>query len=78
MAYDDMLYRATITQGGSVVLDQIKGPSTIRAGYGNAKLVSVRALWHSTTDSDDPEIKIEYKNTVFFFARAFSECIFCY
>lgn len=63
MAYDDMLYRATITQGGSVVLDQIKGPSTIRAGYGNAKLVSVRALWHSTTDSDDPEIKIEYKNT---------------
>lgn len=63
MAYDDMLYRATITQGGSVVLDQIKGPSTIRAGYGTAKLVSVRAFWHSTTDSDDPEIKIEYKNT---------------
>lgn len=63
MAYDDMLYRATITQGGSVVLNQIKGPSTIRAGYGNAKLVSVRALWHSTNDSDAPEIKVEYKNT---------------
>ena len=63
MAYDDMLYRATISQGGSVVLDQIKGPSTIRAGYGTARLVSVRAFWHSTTDSDDPEIKIEYKNT---------------
>lgn len=63
MAYDDMLYRATITQGGSVVLDQIKGPSTIRAGYGNAKLVSVRALWHSTNDTDAPEIKVEYKNT---------------
>lgn len=63
MAYDDMLYRATITQGGSVVLDQIKGPSTIRAGYGNAKLISVRALWHSTNDTDAPEIKVEYKNT---------------
>lgn len=63
MAYDDMLYRATITQGGSVVLNQIKGPSTIRAGYGNAKLVSVRALWHSTNDTDAPEIKVEYKNT---------------
>lgn len=63
MAYDDMLYRATISQGGSVVLDQIKGPSTIRAGYGTARLISVRAFWHSTTDSDDPEIKIEYKNT---------------
>lgn len=63
MAYDDMLYRATITQGGSVVLDQIKGPSTIRAGYGNAKLISVRALWHSTNSTDNPEIKVEYKNT---------------
>lgn len=63
MAYDDMLYRATITSGGSAVLTQIKGPSTIRAGYGNPTLVSVKAFWHSTNHEDDPEIQIEYKNT---------------
>lgn len=64
MAYDDMLYRATITSGGSVVLDQIKGPSTIRSGYGAARLVGVRALYHSTDAADDNvQIKVEYKNT---------------
>lgn len=63
MAYDDMLYRATITQGGSVVLNQIKGPSTIRAGYGNPRLVCIRAIWHSTNDTDNPEIRVEYKNS---------------
>lgn len=63
MAYDDMLYRATITSNGTVTLNQIKGPSTIRAGYGNPTLVSVRAFWHSTNDADDPQIQIEYKNT---------------
>lgn len=63
MAYDDMLFRGTISQGGSIVLNQIKGPSTIRAGYGQPRLISIRAFWHSTNDTDNPEIKIEYKNT---------------
>lgn len=63
MAYDDMLYRGIITSNGSIVLDQIKGPSTIRAGYGSPKLICVRALWHSTDDTDAPEIKVEYKNS---------------
>lgn len=63
MAYDDMLYRGVITQGGNIVLDQVKGPSTIRAGYGTPRLISIRALWHSTTASDNPEIRVEYKNT---------------
>lgn len=63
MAYDDMLYRGVITTGGSIVLQQIKGPSTIRAGYGNARMVGIRALWRSTSSADAPEIKIEYKNT---------------
>lgn len=64
MAYDDMLYRGTITSNGTIVLSQIKGPSTIRSGYGNAKLIGVRALYHSTSaDDNDLQIQVEYKNT---------------
>lgn len=63
MAYDDMLYRGVITSNGTITLNQIKGPSTIRAGYGKPTLVAVKAFWHSTNASDDPQIQIEYKNT---------------
>lgn len=62
MAYDTMLYRGTITAGGTVILNQIVGPSTIRTGYGNAKLVSVQAFAHSTNAADTPKVQIEYKN----------------
>lgn len=62
MAYDDMLYRGVITTGGTVVLSEIKGPSTIRTGYGNARLIGVRAIFNSTNAADDPDILIEYKN----------------
>lgn len=62
MAYDTMLYRATITHGATVNLNQIVGPSTIRTGYGNAKLVSVQAFVHSTNAADTPKIQVEYKN----------------
>lgn len=62
MAYDTMLYRSTITYGGTVNLNQIVGPSTIRTGYGNPKLVSVQAFVHSTNAADTPKIQVEYKN----------------
>ena len=63
MAYDTMLYRATITYGATVTLNQIIGPSTIRQGYGKARLVSAQAFHHST-DADDANAKIivEFKN----------------
>lgn len=63
MAYDDLLYRATFSAAGQQNLNQIFGPSTIRSGYGKAKLISVRALWHSTAATDDVEVEIEYKNS---------------
>lgn len=62
MAYDTMLYRATITAGSTVILNQIVGPSTVRTGYGNAKLVSVQAFTHSTNTADAPKVQVEYKN----------------
>jgi len=63
MAYDTMLYRATITYGATVTLNQIVGPSTVRQGYGKAKLISVQAFHHST-DADDvgAKIKVNVKN----------------
>ena len=63
MAYDTMLYRATITYGATVTLNQIVGPSTVRQGYGKAKMVSVQAFHHST-DVDDvgAKILVEFKN----------------
>ena len=63
MAYDTMLYRATITYGATVTLNQIVGPSTVRQGYGKARLVSVQAFHHST-DADDvgAKIQIDLKN----------------
>ena len=63
MAYDTMLYRATITYGATVTLNQIVGPSTVRQGYGKARLISVQAFHHST-DADDvgAKIQIEFKN----------------
>lgn len=63
MAYDTMLYRSTITYGSTVILNQIVGPSTVRQGYGKARLVSVQAFHHST-DADDvnAKIQVEFKN----------------
>lgn len=63
MAYDTMLYRGTITAGSEVILTQKVGPSTVRAGYGKARLVSVQAFWHSTNAADAPKAQIELKNT---------------
>lgn len=62
MAYDSMLYRATITYGATVTLNQIVGPSTIRQGYGKAKLVSAQAFYHSTNSADVANIQISFKN----------------
>lgn len=63
MAHDDMLFRATATATGDVVFTQIKGPSTIRAGYGKARLKTIRAFWNATDPDTDVDVVIEYKNT---------------
>ena len=62
MAYDTMLYRATITYGATVTLNQIVGSGTVRQGYGKARMVSVQAFYHSTVSTDVANIKLEFKN----------------
>ena len=63
MAYDTMLYRATITAGSTVTMNQIVGPSTVRQGYGKARMVSVQAFHHSTAAADaGANIQIGLKN----------------
>ena len=63
MAHDDMLFRGTATATGAINFSQIKGPSTIRAGYGKARLKSVRAFWNATDPDTDVDVLIDYKNT---------------
>lgn len=63
MAYDTMLYRTTIAYNSTAILSQIVGPSTVRQGYGKARLVSIQAFWHSTSASDtSAKISIDLKN----------------
>ncbi len=63
MAYDTMLYRGTITYGQTITLNQIIGPSTVRQGYGKARIVSVQAFHHSTNSADaGAQIQVEFKN----------------
>lgn len=63
MAYDDILFRGTATATGSIVLEQIKGPATVRAGYGQPRLVGVRAFWHAGDADTAVQAVITYTNT---------------